>query len=353
MQQHLSPWHRHLGSLTVVGVIALALAASHIPLASWAHPAGWVLVLGGTFAATLLSHSLGDWHTCWQRLQQATPQPMAQRVANVQQLAYGFAHQARKFGLLTLQEATRDLQTSPQPDTALLAQGLELVLDNLPPDTVQERLTTTLETTYQHQLDSAKLLEAAAGYAPTMGLLGALLGLMSALSQPLTNLALATTGVAQAFSATLLGVALANLVLQPLAQRLKREAKRHWLLGTLQLQTVVSLQAGEHPSLLREKLSIYSPAPLPTVAEVLPEAPAPAVWQPAPVAERHPQRPEQAPRARGLASSLPSLASSQGERRAELGLQRPLPSAGGKRPRVGGAQVSPGRAAMLGSGFVE
>jgi chemotaxis protein MotA len=325
--KHATPWwQHHSGPLSVVVVLSLALGLSPLPLASWAHPTGWLLVFGGTLAAVLLSYGPGDVADCWQRLCQT----VTQRIAGLQHLGYRLAQQARQVGLLTLE---RELpQWAQHPDTSLLAEGLALVMDNLPIASVDERLSVALETQYQAQLEQAQLLEAAAGYAPTMGLLGALLGLMATLSQPISALAVASTGVAQAFSATLLGVALANLVLQPLAHRMRRQAKQHGLVNSVQRHLVLALARGEHPTLLREQLQQYLPQHLPladTASPVQPEAQASVTLSPL----------------QPLASSLGGVS----DRVSRYGLKRPLPSAGAaspKRPAKARA-VNPSQAAYL------
>lgn len=259
--------HPRLVIGAALAVVAGAVASSHLPLQSLWHPAGWLLVVGGTLCATSLSHSPT---LLWQALTQLGRSPVdwnKQLMAATEQLV-NLAQGARKSGLLTLQHQLPALQQT----LPLSAEGLAMVLDNVAADHVRSRLSATLESTYQHRQEEARVLEVAAGYAPTMGLMGALLGLMQTLHLPLTQPEVLATGVASAFSATLLGLGLANLLLLPLAHRLRHQARQSWTLDMVQLTGVLAIQQGQHPVLVKEKLLAY----LQPDARPLQQAPSPA-----------------------------------------------------------------------------
>ena len=117
-------------------------------------------------------------------------------------------------------------------------------------------MSTELELSYREALDETRVFEMAAGYAPTMGLIGALLGLMHSLGSFSTASQMGQ-GVAEAFSATLLGIALANLFLLPVAGRLKQKSRHQWLQKTIIIQAILSIQMNEHPLVLKEKLNSF------------------------------------------------------------------------------------------------
>jgi chemotaxis protein MotA len=239
----------------LVAAFALLLAAAFIaqvPLASWWHPAGWVLVFGGTYSATHLSTPKATFAGAIQQLLKGLVQPPHTLASQVDELVQ-LSHYVRKNGLLALQPMMGELSIR-QP---FLHRGLEMAMDNLSASLIKDRLATEIETTYRHNLDQSRVFETAAGYAPTMGLMGAILGLMQALNGPTGNMQAMTSGVGSALSATLLGIAMANLMLLPVAARSKQLGRDTWLMQTLMLQGVLSIQAGEHPHLLREKLSAY------------------------------------------------------------------------------------------------
>ena len=237
------------GIIVLVGAMVLA----HLPLETLWHPAGWFLVLGGTLCAVLVSFSpqqvraaLGEAFRL--KLDKRNKATLIEDLVDISRFV-------RQRGSLALQPLLDDLKES-QP---YLGKGLAALSDNTPADIVNDTLTTELELRYREGLEKARLLESAGGYAPTMGLMGALLGLMQTVQgfQNQLNLHDLGVGVAGAFSATLLGIALANLLLLPLAAKLKERARQQWLNDLLVLQTIQSIQAGEHPLGLQQKLNAY------------------------------------------------------------------------------------------------
>jgi chemotaxis protein MotA len=152
------------------------------------------------------------------------------------------AHE-RKHGLLSLEDA---ITQAPSP---LLAKGLAYLADHRSPDWIRHQLGQ-LAGHYQRQWQSTQaILECAAGLAPTMGILGALASLMINQGQ------LKPADVAPAFTATFLGVGLANLVLLPLANRVQRLADQQAQTDEKWIDGLLSIQAGEHRLLLFDRIN--------------------------------------------------------------------------------------------------
>ena len=128
------------------------------------------------------------------------------------------------------------------------------MLDTRSEKFIRDSLSTELEVSYRESLDHARVFEAAGGFAPTMGIIGAVIGLIY-IVQSFNDPSQLGKGVANAFSATLYGVAIANLFLLPLAGKLRQTAKDEWFMRTLLLEAVLSIHSGEHPMIIEERLN--------------------------------------------------------------------------------------------------
>jgi chemotaxis protein MotA len=215
------------------GLVAISLVFG------WNHPVGIILVLLGTvmgvwqsFPAAVL---LGTQDTLTYPPQLLDTQTLSNWLLAIQD------HE-RKHGLLALQQAA---QEAPSP---ILAKGLAYLADNRPPEWIRHQLTQLADHYQRQWLQSIQVLECAAGLAPTMGILGALAALM------LTQGQLKPGDVAPAFTATFLGVGLANLVLLPLAHRIQWLADQQAQLDDKWIDGLLSIQAGEHRLLLLDRI---------------------------------------------------------------------------------------------------
>uniref|UniRef100_A0A7C5EMX7 Flagellar motor protein n=1 Tax=Desulfobacca acetoxidans TaxID=60893 RepID=A0A7C5EMX7_9BACT len=210
-----------------------------------------VIVLGGTLGAVCLSfsgeelrQSLKELPNVWRHPRDDTPQMVSRLV----QLAY----RARREGLLALEGEVAQLKDP------FLRRSLELVIDGYPAPQVREIMEMELTRLEEVGQIPAKVFEAAGGYAPTIGILGAVLGLIQVM-QHLTDPARLGTGVAVAFVATIYGVASANLLFLPIAHKLRLRQQQRLFRHELLLEGVLSLAQGEPPRSIAEKLNHLLP----------------------------------------------------------------------------------------------
>jgi chemotaxis protein MotA len=206
----------------------------------WHHPIGILLVLVGTAVGIWQSFGSSALLACWHTLQ-SPPTPTDANTLTSWLLAIQ-AHE-RQHGLLTLQQARHQ---APCP---LLAKGLTYLADNRPAEWITHQLQQMAQAQQRHLLQTIQVLETAAGLTPTMGILGGLASLM------LTQGQLTPGDVAPAFTATFLGVGLANLVLLPLASRITALANVQTLSHDTVIEGLLSIQAGEHRLLLLDRLA--------------------------------------------------------------------------------------------------
>ncbi|HEX2084176.1 MAG TPA: MotA/TolQ/ExbB proton channel family protein [Solirubrobacteraceae bacterium] len=164
----------------------------------------------------------------------------------------GYAERARRDGLLALEEELDEVED------AYTRKGLQLVVDGTPPDLVREILQAEVHGMRARHRAGAKVFENAGGFAPTMGVLGTVMGLISAL-QKLDQPETLGPAISGAFIATLLGVGAANIVLLPVALRLKQLSEGEVQSRVLVLEGILAIQSGDNPRVIEEKLISFVP----------------------------------------------------------------------------------------------
>jgi chemotaxis protein MotA len=164
----------------------------------------------------------------------------------------GYAERARRDGLLALEEELEEV------DDAYSRKGLQLVVDGTPPELVREILEAEIHGMRGRHKSGVKVFEAAGGFAPTMGVLGTVMGLISAL-QKLDQPETLGPAISGAFIATLLGVGAANIVFLPVAERLKQLSGAEVQARVLILEGILAIQSGDNPRVIEEKLISYVP----------------------------------------------------------------------------------------------
>lgn len=259
------------------GVAALLLASmmeGTQPMAFFNIPA-LIIVLVGTGAATLSSVGIDTMKRIPAMYKLAFGPPELDVPARVAQIV-SIAEQARREGLLALDGQLASIE---DPFTR---KGLQLVVDGTDPDLVREVLEAEMDGMATRHAAGATAFEKAGGYAPTMGIIGTVMGLVHVLQ----NLAAPSTlgpAISTAFIATLMGVGAANLIFLPVASRLRALSNAEAELRMLTLEGILAVQAGDNPRVVAERLSSLLPPAERDGAEGE-DAARPAV-APAPVAE--------------------------------------------------------------------
>lgn len=157
---------------------------------------------------------------------------------------------ARKEGLL-------GLETIVDNEKDLFAKkGLQLLVDGNEPEVIRDCLDVELNTIEHIEVQAAKVYEAMGGYSPTIGIIGAVVGLIHVMKN-LTNPELLGAGIATAFVATIYGVGFANLLFLPIANRLKSQAYALLQSKEMMLEGIVAIAEGENPRNIELKLSGY------------------------------------------------------------------------------------------------
>lgn len=238
-----------LGLLIGLGAIVAGQLIDGASLGSLAQPAALVIVLGGTIGAVLLQNPGAVFLRGVRMARWAWQPPVLDYKPLIDQIV-GWAHLARREGLLAL-EKSAGVQKDP-----FVRKGLMLLVDGAEPDRLREILEVEITVREQSLRQAARVWESAGGYAPTIGILGAVMGLI----QVMENLGDPTrlgAGIATAFVATIYGVGFANLVFLPVANKLKVHIAREVTYREIVVDGLLCIANGDNPRLIDSRLRGY------------------------------------------------------------------------------------------------
>lgn len=208
-----------------------------------------MIVLGGTLAGTMISFSFADLLKT-PSLLKITLQEHTIESDGVIDILVEFAEKARREGLLALEDNVREI------DESFLQKGIQLVIDGTDPELVRNILETKLTFLEERHSQGRRIFETMGQLAPAFGMIGTLIGLIQMLSQ-LDNPDNLGSGMAVALITTLYGATLANLLFIPLAKKLKTRTEEEVLMKEVIIEGILSIQAGENPRIIKEKLEAF------------------------------------------------------------------------------------------------
>lgn len=205
-----------------------------------------LIVFGGTLGAALLQTPVSHFKRGLQLLGWAFFPPDTDMQGGINSII-GWSLVARKDGLLGL-EAVADAEPDPYA-----RKGLQLLVDGAEPESIRSVLEVDFYTQESRDLQAAKVYESMGGYAPTVGIIGAVMGLIHVMGN-LADPSQLGTGIAVAFVATIYGVAVANLILLPLAGKIRTVVLRQSRYREMLLEGLLSIADGENPRSIEMKL---------------------------------------------------------------------------------------------------
>jgi chemotaxis protein MotA len=228
-----------------------------------------LIVLGGTMGAVLVATPLPVLKGAIRRFSGVIRDTAPANEELIEEMI-GYATKARKNGLVSLEQES---ETIADP---FLKKALTLAVDGTDLQEIRNMLQLQIDMEVHHAESEAKVFEGAGGYAPTIGIIGAVLGLIQVMKN-LANIDEVGHGIAVAFVATVYGVGAANLLFLPAAQKIKARAQAETQRKELVVEGVSGIVEGLNPKLLRAKLEAFSEhAPAKTPKSAPAAAPAPA-----------------------------------------------------------------------------
>ncbi|CBL45067.1 Flagellar motor protein MotA [gamma proteobacterium HdN1] len=235
----------------VVGIAAViggnALEGGHV--SGLLNAPAAVIVIGGTLGAAMLQTTKSTLQNTFRLTSWIFVPPSSHMQENIKKII-SWSFTARKEGLLGL-EAMVDREKDP-----FAKKGLQLLVDAIDPPVIRSVMEVELFTRQERDLQSARVFEAMGGYSPTIGILGAVMGLIHVMGN-LADPSKLGAGIATAFVATIYGVGLANLLFLPLAAKLKAVIKTQTRLREMMIEGLLAIADGENPRTIEMKLEGY------------------------------------------------------------------------------------------------
>jgi chemotaxis protein MotA len=240
-----------LGLLVGVSAILLGNALEGGHITALVQPTAFLIVVGGTLGATMLGAPLPVFLRAVKALRGVfmhEPRDMRKLVDEI----VSYAQKARRDGIISLEGSVRE---TSEP---FLRKALMMAIDGADSKTMRESLELAIAQIEEEGERLAKVWESAGGYAPTIGIIGAVMGLIHVM-QNLADVSAVGAGIAVAFVATIYGVALANLVFLPASTKMKTKLEMEITTLEMILEGALAIQEGQSHHYVRDKLSAYVP----------------------------------------------------------------------------------------------
>jgi len=236
-----------LGLLVGIGAVLLGNYMEGGHLSSLIQPTAFLIVAGGTLGATLLSSTASDFKAALMGLKKVFFGGNPDFSELVKEIVSS-ATAARKDGILALEKSLAGLKN------AYFAESLRYVIDGYDPNVLREMIEEKISHEEEEKHCVVKVWETAGGFAPTVGIIGAVLGLIHVMGN-LSDSSKLGAGIAVAFVATVYGVGMANLIMLPIANKLKKISKLEVLEMHLVYLGLTGIQAGLSPRVIEDKLN--------------------------------------------------------------------------------------------------
>jgi chemotaxis protein MotA len=237
------------GVMLAVGGITAGLLLEGGNLGQIVQPTAAMIVFGGTMGAVLLQFPLPVVIHAFRHLANVFFEPKSRPEEMVSQLVR-YANKARKDGIVSL-----DGETGKVEET-FLRKSLMLAVDGTEPQELRKIMELELDNQVEYQENLPKVFESAGGFSPTVGIIGAVLGLIQVM-QHLDNIEEVGRGIAVAFVATIYGVGAANLFFLPIAGKLRLRLRGEQVIREMTLEGVISILEGMNPRMLETKLMAF------------------------------------------------------------------------------------------------
>ena len=234
--------------LALVGILGGMMIEGGNPM-EIVKPTAFMIVVGGTAGACMLQFPMSIFLAACKSIVKVFLHKGHDGEAVLQQLV-GFANKARKSGIVSLDSDVGEIEDP------FLKQALMLAVDGTEPSEVRKIMELEMENKASIEEKIPAVLEAAGGYSPTVGIIGAVMGLIQVMKN-LSDIDEVGRGIATAFVATIYGVAIANLICLPSAAKLKFRYHEEMMLKQMMLEGVISILEGMNPRMIETKLRTF------------------------------------------------------------------------------------------------
>ncbi len=236
----------------ILGVVAIGIGMllKGITFDALLNPAAILIIFAGTAAAVLIAFPTRVIKNVPHLFKIIFKETEKTNVKELIDQFISWAEKTRKEGLLSLEGQMVDI------DDPFLTSGLQMAVDGQNPDFIREVLIEKIEAMEQRHEEGARVFSQAGTYAPTLGVLGAVVGLIAALGN-LSNMEVLGAAISAAFIATLLGIFTGYVLWHPFANKLREKSKEEVKLKYIMVEGILSITVGESPNVIKDKLSSY------------------------------------------------------------------------------------------------
>ncbi len=238
-----------IGLIMGFGAVFGGAALEGVHLKALVQPTAAMIVLGGTFGATFICFPLPSIIKAFKDVKIAFLPNKVDHEGVVKDII-NYATKARRNGLISLEQ---EAQAVRDP---FVKKGISLVVDGIDPQKLRETLEADIMAYEDHTKHSIEFYEAAGGFSPTIGIIGAVLGLIHVMGN-LSDTSKLGGGIAVAFVATIYGLMVANIICLPIGTKLKIRMKEEVLRRVMILEGLIAIQNGENPHFIEQKLKAF------------------------------------------------------------------------------------------------
>jgi chemotaxis protein MotA len=236
-----------LGWILIFG----AILAGGTGIAPYINVPSVLIVIGGTAAAALVAFPIGQ----LKKMPAVVLKTIFVKSDNASELIetiVGYAEVARRDGILSLESMTADM------DNEFVVRGIQMAVDGTDPELIEQIMEAELENQVVRHAEGKAILDTLGRYAPAFGMIGTLIGLVAMLAN-MDDPSMIGAGMAAALLTTMYGAIMANLMFLPAADKLASRASEEVLIKTIIIQGVMSIQSGDNPRVVQQKLMTYLP----------------------------------------------------------------------------------------------
>lgn len=242
-----------IGVFLGIFAIGLGMVLKGVSLSALVNPAAILIIIFGTIAAVVIAFPTNEIKKVPALFKILFTEREMMDPAELIKLFSEWAQIARKEGLLALEAKTAEIEDE------FLRNGLTLAVDGQSADYIRDVLTEEIEAMEERHQVGSLIFTQAGTYAPTLGVLGAVLGLIAALAN-ISDTETLGHAISAAFVATLLGIFTGYVLWHPFANKLKRKSKQEAKIKYMMIEGVLSILEGEAPRIIEQKLASYLPA---------------------------------------------------------------------------------------------
>jgi chemotaxis protein MotA len=238
------------GATVGVVLILWAIVSTGVGPA-YLNPAGFLIVIGGSISAVMMSIPLSRLKGIVGVVKKAIFYKAQSAVDLINELV-SYAEIARRDGILSLEAHCKDIKDP------FVVRGIQMAVDGTDPELIEQIMETELENLLDRHEQGKAIFDAIGKYAPAFGMIGTLIGLVSMLAN-MTDPSTIGPGMALALLTTLYGAMIANMVAMPVANKLQRRSAEEALLKAIIVKGVMSIQSGDNPRVVEQKLKTFLP----------------------------------------------------------------------------------------------